>query len=672
MSSSAGQKRSLGLGKEYYELGNSSSGSVNSILNDNNHGLNALARAAHHPLGGGLEPSSQASLDPFYNYRPSSQANLPPISHIHVEGCPYKRTRKEDSGARDFPSVPSSVHASSSAHSNGSSHYGSHYNAPASYLPSLRFDASVASQTPRIEYPNQMTTMNHTSSYYQPHTASYNKSGPMYSSGRYGTEMTQRPPTPAYCYPQQHSYHNATPTYPSRQSNGTPLIYERDFDRIFTQLQHHQQQPPVPMFQEPRYSSSYLPQQIQPPPPSPQANLAGHAIHVSTPSISINPPLIDPIATEPEAPCDDKDGHFIVVPDQQITPRYRVISLLGQGTFGRVAKCYDRLSRSNVAVKIVRAVPKYRDAARIEMRVLSTLKQNDPLNLNKCIHMNHDFEYRNHICMAFDLLGPSIFDFLKSNHFQPFPHAHVQHFARQILTSLAFIHNLGLVHTDLKPENILLVSADHDVVPNKKKKDQKETKVLHSTEIRLIDFGSATFESEYHSAVVSTRHYRAPEIILGMGWSYPCDIWSVGCILVELYTGDALFQTHENLEHLAMMQAVLGPVPDFMIRRANAAGQGLFDENGTLLYPGPDTSKQGAKFVKSMKDVTKIATRAGFFSKTFTDLLSKLLVYAPERRISASEALRHPFFTLTFDEEGKASRPTISSTTAHTPGLNLR
>ena len=84
----------------------------------------------------------------------------------------------------------------------------------------------------------------------------------------------------------------------------------------------------------------------------------------------------------------------------------------------------------------------------------------------------------------------------------------------------------------------------------------RHRKVLLDPEIRLIDFGSATFDDEYHSSVVSTRHYRAPEIILNLGWSFPCDIWSIGCILVEFFTGDALFQTHDNLEHLAMMEAV--------------------------------------------------------------------------------------------------------------------
>ena len=127
------------------------------------------------------------------------------------------------------------------------------------------------------------------------------------------------------------------------------------------------------------------------------------------------------------------------------------------------------------------------------------------------------------------------------------------------------MHDLKLVHTDLKPENILLVGNAYQAftynreIPSSsitQPRTAKSRRVLLDTEIRLIDFGSATFEEEYHSSVVSTRHYRAPEIILNLGWSFPCDIWSIGCILVEFFTGDALFQTHDNLEHLAMMETV--------------------------------------------------------------------------------------------------------------------
>ena len=55
-----------------------------------------------------------------------------------------------------------------------------------------------------------------------------------------------------------------------------------------------------------------------------------------------------------------------------------------------------------------------------------------------------------------------------------------------------------------------------------------------SSAIKVIDFGSTTHERPDQNYIVSTRHYRAPEVILGLGWSYPCDVWSIGCILVEL------------------------------------------------------------------------------------------------------------------------------------------
>lgn len=146
-----------------------------------------------------------------------------------------------------------------------------------------------------------------------------------------------------------------------------------------------------------------------------------------------------------------------------------------------------------------------------------------------------------------------------------------------VYLTLIVLHDLNLIHTDLKPENILLVHNDAQLfnygrrVPsstNSQSRTCHSRKVLLDTEIRLIDFGSATFDDEYHSAVVSTRHYRAPEIILGLGWSFQCDIWSIGCILVEFFTGDALFQTHDNLEHLAMMQQVVGSKIDPRIVRS--------------------------------------------------------------------------------------------------------
>lgn len=114
-----------------------------------------------------------------------------------------------------------------------------------------------------------------------------------------------------------------------------------------------------------------------------------------------------------------------------------MVKLLGQGTFGKVVQARDRRRNKLVAIKIIRAVQKYRDASRIELRVLQTLKANDEENRNRCIHLRDCFDYRGHICIVMDLLGSSVFDFLKSNNFVPFPNSQIQSFARQLFTSVA-------------------------------------------------------------------------------------------------------------------------------------------------------------------------------------------------------------------------------------------
>lgn len=121
-----------------------------------------------------------------------------------------------------------------------------------------------------------------------------------------------------------------------------------------------------------------------------------------------------------------------------MTDRYEIDKLLGQGTFGKVVQARDKRRNGDlVAIKVIRSVQKYRDASRIELRVLSTLKLNDVDNHNRCIHLRDCFDYRGHICIVMDLLGQSVFDFLKGNSFVPFPNSQIQHFAKQLFTSVA-------------------------------------------------------------------------------------------------------------------------------------------------------------------------------------------------------------------------------------------
>ncbi|KAG0600874.1 hypothetical protein M758_11G067900 [Ceratodon purpureus] len=344
---------------------------------------------------------------------------------------------------------------------------------------------------------------------------------------------------------------------------------------------------------------------------------------------------------------DDKDGHYMFELGENITPRYKIISKMGEGTFGRVLECWDRENQEYVAIKVIRNVQKYRDAAMIEIDVLRTLAKNDKMGIRRCVQLKTWFDYRNHVCIVCERLGPSLYDFLRKNNYRPFSADLVRDFGRQLLESVAYMHELTLIHTDLKPENILLVSSEYVKMPDYKASNTGKhfKRVPNSSEIKLIDFGSATFDNHYHCSVVSTRHYRAPEVILGLGWTYPCDIWSVGCILVELCSGDALFQTHENLEHLAMMERVLGPIPVHMIKRADRRLEKYFRHGRELNWPEGAVSRESIRAVRRLPRLRNlIMHHVDHSGGLLIDLLQGLLKFEPSERLTAKEALKHPFF----------------------------
>lgn len=317
-----------------------------------------------------------------------------------------------------------------------------------------------------------------------------------------------------------------------------------------------------------------------------------------------------------------------------------IISTLGEGTFGRVVQCMDhRRGGARVALKIIKNVEKYKEAARLEINVLEKINEKDPENTNLCVRMFDWFDYHGHMCISFELLGLSTFDFLKDNNYLPYPIHQVRHMAFQVCQAVKFLHDNKLTHTDLKPENILFVNSDYELSYNlEKKRDERSVK---NTAIRVVDFGSATFDHEHHSTIVSTRHYRAPEVILELGWSQPCDVWSIGCIIFEYYVGFTLFQTHDNREHLAMMERILGPIPSRMVRKTRKQ---KYFYHGRLDW---DENTSAGRYVReNCKPLRRYLTSEAEDHHRLFDLIESMLEYEPSKRVTLAEALKHPFFDM--------------------------
>jgi dual specificity tyrosine-phosphorylation-regulated kinase 1 len=155
--------------------------------------------------------------------------------------------------------------------------------------------------------------------------------------------------------------------------------------------------------------------------------------------------------------------------------------------------------------------------------------------------------------LLFELLSHSLYDVLRATSFRGVSLALVRKFSFQILHALSYLKSHGVVHLDLKPENVLLCSTDR-------------------SRVKLVDFGSSRWvnEKEETNLYAQSRFYRAAEVLLGLPCGCPADVWSLGCIMVELHGGKPLFPGRDERHQLCKIAETLGPVPEDMFAKASA------------------------------------------------------------------------------------------------------
>eukprot|EP00057_Strongylocentrotus_purpuratus_P010497 XP_011664971.1 PREDICTED: dual specificity protein kinase CLK2 isoform X1 [Strongylocentrotus purpuratus] len=335
---------------------------------------------------------------------------------------------------------------------------------------------------------------------------------------------------------------------------------------------------------------------------------------------------------------DDDEGHLIYRPGDCLQARYAITSTLGEGTFGKVVQCRDNMSGgAKIALKIIKNIEKYREAAKLEINVLEKINEKEGVGKSLCVKMYDWFDYHGHVCISFEILGLSIFDFLKDNNYQPYPLDQIKRMSHQLCSAVKFLHDMKITHTDLKPENILFVDSRSSIKYDPVKK--RDVRQVVNCDIRLIDFGSATFDHEHHSTIVSTRHYRALEVILELGWSQPCDVWSIGCIIFELYTGFTLFQTHDNREHLAMAERILGNFPSWMIKRTRKSKYFYHDR-----VDWNQDNSSGRYVCENCHPFRYYLDSNADEHRLLFDTIEEMLEFDPFKRATLSQVLDHPYF----------------------------
>ncbi|OHT06997.1 Dual specificity tyrosine-phosphorylation-regulated kinase 3 [Tritrichomonas foetus] len=315
---------------------------------------------------------------------------------------------------------------------------------------------------------------------------------------------------------------------------------------------------------------------------------------------------------------DDKNHHYRAKIGDHIGFRYEIRAVLGKGAFGQVLRCFDYKTKTYVALKIIVNTPIMQEQGKIEVSILKTLNEKEGHDESCVIKCLDCFVFRNHICVTSEILGSDLYETSRKMRFRPFSISQVKSIGHDILKALEFIHDHNIIHCDMKPENVLLCPGS-------------------SQNVKIIDFGSSCKVGEQKYEYIQSRFYRAPEVILGLKYGPAMDIWSFGCIMAEMLLGKPLFAGYDEPEQIEMFLEAFGMPSNELIDKSDRKSY-FFD---STYRPISRTKSKKKRRIGG----SSLAALTKFNNKLLLDLLAKCFEWDQEKRITATEALNHPFFT---------------------------
>lgn len=312
---------------------------------------------------------------------------------------------------------------------------------------------------------------------------------------------------------------------------------------------------------------------------------------------------------------DDARGDYVGLLHDHVAYRYESLSLLGSGSFGKVYKAVDHATGATVALKIIRNRRRFHRQGLIEVKLLEALRDNDPRDDFCTVRIVGSFYFRSHLCIVFELLSMNLYELLLKSDLKGLSLSLVRKFALQVLSAFSYAKKLRIIHADFKPENVLLRAPD-------------------KSGIKVIDWGSGAYVNETIYTYIQSRFYRAPEVILGLPYGQEIDMWSVGCVLAELYMGYPIFPGENEVDQLGKIVELLGMPPRDMVAKSPRKNEFFVSTNGTIL---------GMRLKTKHKPLTKQLSAVLSATPDFASFIAGFLQWDPNRRCTPDVALAHPW-----------------------------
>ncbi|KAK9742347.1 hypothetical protein RND81_03G165800 [Saponaria officinalis] len=319
---------------------------------------------------------------------------------------------------------------------------------------------------------------------------------------------------------------------------------------------------------------------------------------------------------------------FPIVLNTVIAGRYFVTEFLGSAAFSKAVQAHDIQTGIDVCLKIIKNDKDFFDQSLDEIKLLKYVNKHDPVDEHHLLRLYDYFYHQEHLFIVCELLRANLYEFQKYNlesGGEPyFTMGRIQAIARQCLEALDYLHDLGIIHCDLKPENVLIKSYSR-------------------CEIKVIDLGSSCFQNDNLSLYVQSRSYRAPEVILGLPYGPKIDIWSLGCIMAELCSGEVLFPNDAVVMLLARVIGLIGPIDLEMLLRGQETHK-YFTKEYDLFHINEETDQM--EYI--IPERSSLDHHLPVSDTGFMDFLKYLLQINPRERPTPKQALEHPWLSVPY------------------------
>ncbi|XP_053734182.1 homeodomain-interacting protein kinase 2-like isoform X2 [Synchiropus splendidus] len=304
-----------------------------------------------------------------------------------------------------------------------------------------------------------------------------------------------------------------------------------------------------------------------------------------------------------------------------VPTEYKLLRVLGEGSFSKVVKCRKRVNGDIVALKLL-----WNPGGFNELQICERMKKFD-VHKKNIVKFIDSFRRDSTWVLVFEALDISLDAYIMKTHNLPMSHTDIRTIVQQMAVALDQLAKMGIIHTDVKTDNIVLVNQQRPF------------------RVKLIDFGLSIVSAKAKAGTsMQALAYRAPEIILGLPFGEPIDMWSLGIVMTVLINGTLIMEPRTELSAIHQILELLRQPHEHLLQKGIKSKKYFIKSTKGWRLKSHKVDMSCFQSLDELKEKSTQFKEEESRENCF-DLLKAMLQVDPDKRITPKKVLAHPFIS---------------------------